>query len=161
VRVTGKRLRVNVMSAVASRGALWFTVFTERFTATVFTAFLDRVARHAGRKVHVIADRHPVHRAKAVRTWLRDNTDRVELHLMPGYSPEPNPDELLNAASNATSTPPAPTTSTPPAPTPSTASPAKPDASYAAAANPTSSAATSTPTRPLPRHIGNRHFRLK
>ncbi|ONI90061.1 hypothetical protein ALI22I_13465 [Saccharothrix sp. ALI-22-I] len=97
VRVTGKRLRVNVMSAVASRGALWFTVFTERFTAPVFTAFLDRVARQAGRKVHVIADRHPVHRSKAVRAWLQDNTERVELHLMPGYSPELNPDELLNA----------------------------------------------------------------
>ncbi|MDQ2587967.1 IS630 family transposase [Saccharothrix yanglingensis] len=97
VRVTGKRPRVNVMSAVASRGALWFTVFTGRFTAAVFTAFLDRVARQAGRKVHVVADRHPVHRGKAVRSWLEDNADRVELHLMPGYSPELNPDELLNA----------------------------------------------------------------
>ncbi|WP_157621001.1 transposase [Saccharothrix sp. NRRL B-16348] len=29
--------------------------------------------------------------------WLEVNTDRVELHLMPGYSPELNPDELLNA----------------------------------------------------------------
>ncbi|WP_229880129.1 IS630 family transposase [Streptomyces echinoruber] len=97
VRVNGKRLRVNVMSAIASRGALWFTVFTGRFTAKVFTGFLDRLARHAGRKVHVIADRHPVHRSKAVRTWLDNNADRVELHLMPGYSPELNPDELLNA----------------------------------------------------------------
>ncbi|TWP44184.1 IS630 family transposase [Lentzea tibetensis] len=97
VRVTGKRLRVNVMSAVASRGALWFTVFTGRFTAPVFTAFLDRMARHAGRKVHVIADRHPVHRSKAVRAWLEANDNGVELHLMPGYSPELNPDELLNA----------------------------------------------------------------
>ncbi|MFE4875135.1 transposase [Streptomyces sp. NPDC056682] len=44
-----------------------------------------------------MADRHPVHRAKAVTAWLADNTDRVELHLMPGYSPELNPDELLNA----------------------------------------------------------------
>jgi transposase len=97
VRVTGKRLRVNVMSAVASRGALWFTVFTGRFTASVFIAFLDRLARQAGHKVHVIADRHPVHRGRAVRAWLAANTERVELHLMPGYSPELNPDELLNA----------------------------------------------------------------
>ena len=51
MRVTGKRLRVNVMSAVASRGALWSTVFTERFTAPVFTAFLDHVGGPAGRKV--------------------------------------------------------------------------------------------------------------
>ncbi len=72
-------------------------MFTERFTAPVLTTFLDRTARQAGRKVHVIADRHPVHRSKAVRAWLQDNADRVELHLMHGYSPELNPDELLNA----------------------------------------------------------------
>ncbi|NUT52783.1 MAG: hypothetical protein HOV94_36675 [Saccharothrix sp.] len=124
-----QKLRVNVMSAVGPRGALWFTVFTERFTAPVFSTFLDRVARQAGRKVHVVADRHPVHRSKAVRAWLKDNTDRVELHLMPGYSPKLNPDELRGPTSNATSTP--------PAPTPSTASPTRPVASYDAAnANP-------------------------
>jgi len=97
VRVTGKRLRVNVMSAVSAKGALWFTVFLGRFTTPVFTAFLDQLARQAGRKVHVIVDRHPVHRSKAVRDWLSQHSDRVELHLMPGYSPELNPDELLNA----------------------------------------------------------------
>ncbi|SHN30709.1 DDE superfamily endonuclease [Streptomyces yunnanensis] len=97
VKVSGRRFRVNIMSAIASRGALWFTVFTERFTAKVFLTFLDRLARQAARKVHVIADRHPVHRSKTVRTWLETNTDRIELHLMRGYSPEPGPDELLNA----------------------------------------------------------------
>ncbi|MCX5205909.1 IS630 family transposase [Streptomyces sp. NBC_00237] len=97
VKVNGRRFRVNIMSAIASRGSLWFTVFTGKFTAKVFTAFLDRLARQAGRKVHVIADRHPVHRSKAVRAWLQENADRIELHLMPGYSPELNPDEILNA----------------------------------------------------------------
>ncbi|MEU4770166.1 transposase [Actinosynnema sp. NPDC023794] len=67
VRVTGKRLQVNVMCAVASRGALWFTVFIDRFTAAVFTGFLDRLAPQTGRKVHVIAERHPAYRSKAVR----------------------------------------------------------------------------------------------
>ncbi|WP_425566439.1 transposase [Saccharothrix longispora] len=28
---------------------------------------------------------------------MEANTDRVELHLIPGYSPESNPDELLDA----------------------------------------------------------------
>lgn len=95
--MNGRRFRVNIMSAVASRGSLWFTVFPGKFTAKVFTAFLDRLARQVGRKVHVIADRHPVHRSKAVRAWLKENAERIELHPMPGYSPELNPDELLNA----------------------------------------------------------------
>lgn len=97
VKVSGRRFRVKSMSAIASRGTVYFTVFTTKFTATVFTAFLDRLARQAGRKVHVIVDRHPVHRSKKVTAWLADNSERVELHLMPGYSPELNPDELLNA----------------------------------------------------------------
>ncbi|MEU2835321.1 transposase, partial [Streptomyces lavendulae] len=63
------------------------TVFTGTSDAKVFIAFLDRLARQAGRKVHVIAGRHPVHRSKAVRTWLEENARRIELHLMPGYSP--------------------------------------------------------------------------
>ncbi|MFD9487315.1 transposase [Streptomyces sp. NPDC059991] len=39
VRVNGRRFKVNIMSAVASRGALWFTVFPEKFTADVLSAF--------------------------------------------------------------------------------------------------------------------------
>ncbi|WP_280256593.1 transposase [Nocardia abscessus] len=42
-------------------------------------------------------DRHPVHRSKAVTAWLAENAHRVELHRMPGYSPQLNPDEILNA----------------------------------------------------------------
>ncbi len=97
VRVSGRRFRVNNMSATASRGTLYFTVFTQKFTAKVFTAFLDRLARQAGCKVHVIADPHRVHRSKTVRAWPEANAERIELHLMPGYSPELNPDGLLNA----------------------------------------------------------------
>jgi hypothetical protein len=63
----------------------------------VFTDFLDRLTRQTGRKVHVIPDRHPVHRSKTVRGRLADNTDRIELHLMPGCSPELNPDEIPSA----------------------------------------------------------------
>ncbi len=96
-RVNGRRFKVNIMSAVASRGALWFTVFPGKFTAKVMCFFLDRLATHARRKVHVIFDRHPVHRSKAVLAWLTENADHIELHLIPGYSPELNPDELLNA----------------------------------------------------------------
>lgn len=59
VKVSGRRFRVNIMSEIASRGALWFTVFTGKFTAKVFNTFLDRLARQAGCKAHVFADRQP------------------------------------------------------------------------------------------------------
>lgn len=97
VKVGCRRFGVNSMSAVASCGAVWFSVFTGKFIAKVVTTFLGWLARQAGRKVHLIAGRHPVHCGKAVRIWLKANTGRIELRLMPGYGPEFNPDELLNA----------------------------------------------------------------
>ncbi|MGW1109380.1 transposase [Streptomyces sp. NPDC002540] len=129
---------LNIMSAIASRGALWFTVFTGRFTAKVFTSFLDRLARQARRKVHVIVDRHPVPCSKAVRAWLEANADRVELHLNPDTAPNSTPTRSSTPTSNATSTPHGPARRT--------ISPTRPAApSTAASVSPTSSATTSTP----------------
>ncbi|WUJ84177.1 transposase [Streptomyces mirabilis] len=59
--------------------------------------FLDRIAGHFDRKVHLDVDGHSAHRSRKVRAWLADHPDRIELHLLPSYSPELNPDELVNA----------------------------------------------------------------
>ncbi|MFD3330547.1 transposase, partial [Streptomyces sp. NPDC058701] len=44
-----------------------------------------------------IVDRHSAHRSKTVRDWLASHKDEIELHFLPSYSPELNPDELVNA----------------------------------------------------------------
>jgi transposase len=63
----------------------------------VFIDFLRRLLRDCGgRKVQLIVDGHPVHRAKAVGAWVGRHADRIELHVLPGDSPELNPVELLN-----------------------------------------------------------------
>lgn len=53
----------------------WFTVSADRFTAPVSTS-LPRSHRPPHWKVRLIADRHPVHRSKAVRARLETDTDR-------------------------------------------------------------------------------------
>jgi len=93
---TGRRFGCNMMSAITNRGQLAFMVFKCRFTTNVMIVFLGRLVRHAGRKVFVILDGHPVHRAKAVGRWLAEHAEQIEMFLLPGYSPELNPDELLN-----------------------------------------------------------------
>jgi transposase len=63
----------------------------------VFIDFLRRLLRDCGeRKVHLIVDGHPVHRARLVSAWVAGHAERIELHVLPGYSPELNPVELLN-----------------------------------------------------------------
>ena len=92
---TGKRFRCNMLSAITNRGKLAFRVFKGRFTTPVFLDFLGRLVRQHPRKVFLILDRHPVHLARAVAQWV-GRTRRLRLYFLPGYSPQLNPDELLN-----------------------------------------------------------------
>jgi transposase len=93
---TGKRFRCNMISAITNRGKLAFMVFGEKFTAAVFLTFLRRLIRHAGRKVFLILDEHPVHVAGHVERWVAMHRRQLRLFFLPGYSPHLNPDELLN-----------------------------------------------------------------
>ena len=93
---TGQRFRCNMLSAITNRGRLNFMVFKQRFTAPVFLDFLRRLARQAKRKVFLIVDGHPVHRSGRVTQWRQQHTQRLRLFFLPGYSPELNPDEMLN-----------------------------------------------------------------
>jgi transposase len=97
VKRTGKRFRVNMISAISAGGLLRFRLFVGSLTGPVFIDFLRRLLRDcAGRKVHLIVDGHPVHRAKLVSAWVGRHAERIQLHFLPGYSPELNPVELLN-----------------------------------------------------------------
>ncbi len=93
---TGKRFRCNMISSVTNHGTLRFKLFDGSFTVDVFLDFIKRLVRSSERKVYLIVDRHPVHRAKKVRQWLEENEEKIRMFYLPPYSPELNPDEYLN-----------------------------------------------------------------
>src|SRR5205809_516241 len=84
------------MAAISNKGELYFTCYAGSFTGPVFLAFGKRLTRHLDRKVHLIVDGHPVHRRIMVRDWLAEHGDSIQMHFLPGYSPELDPVELLN-----------------------------------------------------------------
>jgi transposase len=92
----GRRFGCNMISTITNRGVLRFMVFGRNFATPVMLAFLTRLLRSVKGKVFLILDRHPVHRAAAVDRWLREHQDRIERFYLPDYSPQLNPDELLN-----------------------------------------------------------------
>jgi transposase len=97
VRGTGKRFKTNMIAVVSNTGTLRFRVFQERFTGPVFLDFIKRLIKDAkGRKIVLIIDGHPAHRAKIVREWAAARPELIELHFLPGYAPELNPAECLN-----------------------------------------------------------------
>ncbi len=93
---TGQRFGCNMISAITNRGRLNFMVFRERFKDRVFLNFLTRLVRQVPRKVFLIVDGHPVHRATRVTRWVSAHATRIELFRLPSYSPDLNPDEMLN-----------------------------------------------------------------
>ncbi len=96
VRVTGKRFSCNMISSITNQGTLAFMIYRERFTSQVFIKFLRRLMRQNKGKVFLIVDSHPVHRSKVVKAWVEKHSTRLEMFFLPGYSPELNPDELVN-----------------------------------------------------------------
>ena len=96
-KATGKRFKTNMIAAVSNTGTLRFRVFEERFTGPVFLDFLKRLIKDAkGRRVVLIVDGHPAHRARIIRDFVAANPELIELHFLPGYAPELNPAEMLN-----------------------------------------------------------------
>jgi transposase len=97
VAKTGQRFRVNLMAAMSNQGALTFTVYEGSLTVARYTDFLARLVAHYGRPVHLITDQHPTHKAKTVTAWLAQHAEQITQYFLPGYSPELNPVEILNA----------------------------------------------------------------
>ena len=93
---TGQRFRCNMISVITNRGKLLFMVFKNGFNVPVFLTFLKRLLRQLKRRIFLIVDGHPVHRAAAVKEWVARQNSRIRIYFLPGYSPELNPDELLN-----------------------------------------------------------------
>ena len=93
---TGQRFGCNMISAITNQGQLNFMVFKQQFRSDVFQEFLRRLVRQSKRKVFLIVDGHPVHRATKIKKWVENNDEHIRLFFLPGYSPELNPDEILN-----------------------------------------------------------------
>lgn len=88
--------QVAWVSAITNRGQMYFMVFKRRFRAEIFLEFLRRLVRQVGRRVFLILDQDPVHKAPKVLRWLRRYRDSIRVFHLPSYSRELNPDEFLN-----------------------------------------------------------------
>jgi transposase len=71
-------------------------LYTQKLTAQVFITFLERLIVKRTQKLILIVDRHPVHRSQAVKQWLEQHRNAIEILYLPPYSPHLNPAEYLN-----------------------------------------------------------------
>jgi transposase len=74
-----------VISTVTNKGQMCWKVFSGALNAEILIGFMERLVRNREQKIFLILDNLRVHHSKLVKKWLGS------------YSPELNPDELLNA----------------------------------------------------------------
>ncbi len=95
VKTTGQRQKVNAISAVSAKGGFWCQVYTGMLNAGRFVEFLKAFRRGGRGKVYLVVDGHPSHRAKVVAAYVAACRGDLELHFLPPYAPDLNPDEFV------------------------------------------------------------------
>lgn len=95
VKTTGQRQRVSAISAVSAKGGFWSQVYTGMLNAGRFVEFLKDFRRGGRSKVFLVVDGHPSHRAKVVAAYVAACRGELELHFLPPYAPDLNPDEFV------------------------------------------------------------------
>ena len=95
VHVPGQRQSVSAASAINARGAFWFATYKGGMSAELFIEMLKAVMRRRRRPLFLILDSLPAHKAKIVKNYVASTDGKLELHFLPGYAPELNPDELV------------------------------------------------------------------
>ena len=96
VLTTGQRRGMSMISAITSRGHLRFMIIEDgSVNADAFIEFIKRLLVGAKRKIFLIVDGGPAHRAKKTKAFVESLQGKLRLFLLPPYSPDRNPDELV------------------------------------------------------------------
>lgn len=97
VSSTGARFGLNMISAVSAQGEFRFMVIRGRVGAARFIEFIKRLVHGSDRKIFLIVDGHPSHKARKVINFIESvpMKKRFRLFYLPPYSPELNPDERV------------------------------------------------------------------
>jgi transposase len=91
----GQRQSISAASAVSARGGFWYCTYQGGLNAELFVALLKRIMKGRSKPVHLVVDGLPAHKTALVKAYVASTDGMLTLHVLPGYAPEPNPDELV------------------------------------------------------------------
>ncbi len=95
VAVPGQRQSMSAASAVNARGAFWYVTFQGALNAALFVDYLKRLMKQRKKPLTLILDSLPAHKGPVVRNYVAALQGKLELHYLPGYAPELDPDALV------------------------------------------------------------------
>lgn len=95
VNMPGQRQSISAASAVNAKGAFWFTTYHGALNGESFVGLLKQLMHRRKKPVRLVLGGLPAHKTKAVKPYVASTQGRLTLHMLPGYAPELNPDELV------------------------------------------------------------------
>jgi transposase len=95
VATSGQRQSINAISAVNAKGEFWYNVYSGKLNAARFVEFLQDLMKGRRERVFLVVDGHPSHKAKLVHACVKSFAGKLELHFLPPYAPDLNPDEFV------------------------------------------------------------------
>lgn len=95
VATSGQRQSINAISAVNAKGEFWYNVYSGKLNAARFVEFLQDLMKGRRERVFLVVDGHPSHKARLVQACVQSFAGKLELHFLPPYAPDLNPDEFV------------------------------------------------------------------
>ena len=95
VETSGQRQSINVISAVNAVGEFWAATYDGKLDAELFVQFLKDFMKSQRGTVFLVLDGLAIHKAKTVMNYGDSLQGRLELHALPPYGPDLNPDEFV------------------------------------------------------------------
>jgi transposase len=91
----GQRQSISAASAVSAKGGFWFATYQGGLNAELFVELLEKMMKGRRKPVHLVVDGLPAHKTVRVREYIESTHGKLSLHVLPGYAPDLNPDELV------------------------------------------------------------------
>ena len=91
----GQRQSISAASAVNAKGGFWFATYQGALNAELFIELLKRMMKGRKNPVHLVVDGLPAHKKLNVRQYIESTNGKLTIHVLPGYAPDLNPDELV------------------------------------------------------------------
>ena len=91
----GQRQSISAASAVNAKGGFWFATYQGALNAELFIELLKKLMKARSKLVHLVVDGLPAHKKANVREYIASTQGKLTMHVLPGYAPDLNPDELV------------------------------------------------------------------
>ncbi len=63
--------------------------------AELFIELLKKMMKGRSKPLHLVVDGLPAHKKANVRQYIESTQGKLSMHILPGYAPDLNPDELV------------------------------------------------------------------